>query len=412
MGTTYDNADDRQSEDRRYLPRADAVRREADRADRELLTAKDQAAGHVKDNTRLYALVVAAVFVIGLTAVKSANTYLAPLLNNPARISAAAGALANGTNYLTYDLNIETRQLKHEMIAGMDRAPEVAVLGASHWQEGHGYLAPGIDYFNAHVHRDYYEDILGVTEMFVRYGKLPKKMIITIRDNQFVPVSYRTDFLWVPGLDDYRAMAKRLGLEPHDAYIYGLTPQLRQLFSLPLLKDNIDRYIASPEEPGPTDMKVHPALDVLFPDGSIQWSDNHNAAFTQERSRQLSLSFAEQRRNDPPRIDAEGVKQVDALLGFLVDKGVEVYLAHPPFNPVYWDALQGAPYMTGIRKVEEITKAYAAKYGLKIIGGFDPHKLGCTEEMYIDGEHSRPECLVRIINQFIEHDTELRGSLR
>ncbi len=411
MGTTYDSVDDRQSEDRRYLPRADAGRREADKSDRELLTEKDQAAGDITDNTGIYALVVAAIFVIGLTAVKSANTYLAPLLNNPTKISAAAGVLASGTNHLTYDLNIETRQLKHEMIAGMDRAPEVAVLGASHWQEGHGYLAPGIDYFNAHVHRDYYEDILGVTEMFVRYGKLPKKMIITIRDNQFLPVKYRTDFLWVPGLDDYRAMAKRLGLKPHDEYIYGLTPQLRQLFSLPLLKGNIDRYLASPVKPGPTEVKVHPTLDVLFPDGSIQWSDIHNAAFTQERSRELSLSFAEQRRNDPPRIDVEGVKQVDTLLGFLVDKGVEVYLAHPPFNPVYWDALQGSPYMTGIRKVEEITKAYAAKYGFKIIGGFDPHKLGCTKEMYIDGEHSRPECLAKIIKQFIEHDTKLRGSL-
>ena len=60
--------------------------------------------------------------------------------------------------------------------------------------------------------------------------------------------------------------------------------------------------------------------------------------------------------------------------------------------------------MEGVRKVEELTKMYAAKYDFKVIGGFDPHKVGCTKEQYIDSEHSRPECLARIIDEFLAHN--------
>ncbi|MGI9465329.1 MAG: hypothetical protein ACR2OM_15410, partial [Aestuariivirgaceae bacterium] len=351
-----------------------------------------------------YVLLVAAIFIIALSVVQTANVTLAPLLNDPSKIDEVAGILASDRTYYTYDLNIETRRLRHQHIQRLNRTPEVAVLGASHWQEGHSYLGKHADLYNAHVHRDYYEDILAVTEMFVRYGKLPPKMIITIRDNLFTPVDDRTDFLWVPVLADYRAMATRLGIPAHDAYTNGITPQLRQRLSLPLLQANIERYMRAPIKPYSSTEKSHPTLDTLLPDGSIQWSTLHNEAFTAERSRREALAFAEQRRNHPPVLDEMGVASVDKLLEFLSEAGVEVYLAHPPFNPIYWDTLQGSPYMEGVRRVEDLTKMYAAKYNFKVIGGFNPHKVGCTEEQYIDAEHSRPECLARIIDEFLTLD--------
>jgi len=325
-------------------------------------------------------------------------------LNDDKKVEEVGKILASGQSYLTYDLNIETRGLKHSLIEGLPQVPELAVLGASHWQEAPASLAGDVRMFNAHVHRDYFEDILGVTNMFVRVGKLPKKMIITIRDNQFKPFHKRTDWLWVPIMKDYQEMATRLNLPVMEYYPNGMTPQVRQKLSLPLLKANVERYLEAPIAPGATDLRIHPTLDTLHSDGSITWSTLHHQAFTPERARAEALAHAYAQRPNAPGIDPVGRQSVDATLAFLKEQGVQVYLAHPPFSPIYWDAVQGSPYMDGIDDIRQMTLDWSKKYDMPVIGGFDPAKTGCTADMYIDGEHSNSVCLGKIITQFLELD--------
>lgn len=390
--------------DRRLLPRAENGMRASDIAERELISEEAVPPAERSESGMKYVLLVAMLFLIGLYGVFSASKYLAPVLNDDQKIEKVGKVLASGQNYLTYDLNIETRLLKHSLIEGLPQTPELAVLGASHWQEAPASLAGDVQMFNAHVHRDYFEDILGVTNMFVRVGKLPKKMIITIRDNQFKPFHKRTDWLWVPIMKDYQEMAARLNLPIMNYYPNGLTPQVRQKLSLPLLKANVERYLAAPVAPGPSDLNVHPTLDTLHADGSITWSTLHQQAFTPERAKAEALAHAYAQRPYAPGIDPIGRQSVDAVFAFLKEQGVEVYLAHPPFNPIYWEAVQGSPYMDGIEDIRQMTREWSEKYDMPIIGGFDPAKTGCTADMYIDGEHSNSVCLGKIITQFLELD--------
>ncbi len=77
------------------------------------------------------------------------------------------------------------------------------VLGASQWQEAHAGLVKLERMYNGHIHRDYWEDLLGAVEVYARNKRLPKRMIIAIRDKQFTPVELRKDFLWEPGIPNY-----------------------------------------------------------------------------------------------------------------------------------------------------------------------------------------------------------------
>ena len=404
MDVTADSSNQRTGGDRRLLPRAENGKRASDIAERELISDEVVPVAARSESGMKYVLLVAMLFVIGLFGVYSANKHLAPVLNDDEKVAEVGKILAGGENYLTYDLNIETRVLKHSLIESLPETPELAVLGASHWQEAPATLAGDVKMFNAHVHRDYFEDILGVTNMFVRVGKLPKKMIITIRDNQFKPFHKRTDWLWVPIMKDYQEMATRLNLPIMNYYPNGMTPQVRQKLSLPLLKANVERYLAAPVAPGASNLQVHPTLDTLHPDGSITWSTLHQQAFTPERARAEALAHAYSQRPNAPGIDPIGRQSVDATLAFLKEQGVEVYLAHPPFNPIYWDAVQGSPYMDGIDDIRQMTRDWSEKFDMPIIGGFDPAKTGCTADMYIDGEHSNSVCLGKIITQFLELD--------
>ncbi len=342
---------------------------------------------------RLYLLVAFILATCGLGIVAVANRSYAPEMYDASRLGIIADAFSNGQNYAVFDLNINIRKLREEQISRLSLTPNIVILGASQWQEARTDLLANRHALNAHVHRDYYEDVLGVVELLVRNDKLPRDLVITIRDRLFTPVAQRTDTLWLPGIPYYTAMAERLSLDPHKFVETQPLQRPRELISLAMLFTNAARWHNADNRPHPTLSSGHTDLDLLRPDGSIRWSDEHQALFTQDRSRKLSLAHADASRNRPPLIDARGVQALDTLLTYLNLRGVRVHLAHPPFNPIYFDRVQDTPYMDGLREVEAVTRELAAKHKLGLVGSFDPADLGCTADMFIDAEHANASCL-------------------
>ncbi|MEM7633692.1 MAG: hypothetical protein AAF299_03965 [Pseudomonadota bacterium] len=359
-----------------------------------------ETSGKIAGHPGRYLAVFALLATLGLAAIWQGNRYFYPMLFNDEMIVEVAEAHTQGRNYGVFDLNINIRDLRNATIERMTGTPDLVVLGASHWQEAHTDLLPQYNFYNSHVHRDYYEDMMAVTEMWVRHDKLPKEMIITIRDNLFTPVSERTDFLWYPGIKYYRDFASRIGFEPHASWQTLPYQTWRELVSLPLLWSQAKHQLQSDVMPHATDERQFDGLDTLLPGGSILWSGEHKRMFTADRARDEALKFAAARRNDPPKIDPKGLVHMEALFDFLTKQGVKVTLAHPQFNPVFWDAVQGSPYMDGLRKIEQITQDWSKKYGFAVMGGFSPDSVGCRAEQYIDAEHGDPACLGALLAQY------------
>ncbi|MGE0701530.1 MAG: hypothetical protein AB7O57_20705, partial [Hyphomicrobiaceae bacterium] len=337
-----------------------------------------------------------------LGVIAEANRRYAPEMYETDYMETIADAFESGDNYAVFDLNINIRKLREEQWKRLDHKPRLLVLGASQWQEAHKEMLPGHDWLNGHVHRDYYEDVLGMVELLVRHDKLPKDMVITVRDRLFTPVASRTDYLWLPGIPYYQAMADRLSL-PRLSFLETYPLQRpRELLSLPMLFNNATRWHNAKDWPYPTTKKQLAVLDVLHPDGSITWSEEHRALFTQERSERLAVAHADASRNKPPVIDPKGVEALDRLLAYLAVRGVRVHLAHPPFNPIFFERVQGSPFMRGLADVEAVTRELAAKHKLNIVGSFDPSTIGCTAEMYIDAEHSSGACLEHLLGEIAD----------
>ena len=104
---------------------------------------------------------------------------------------------------------------------------------------------------------------------------------------------------------------------------------------------------------------------------------------------------------------------MEFLFEYLKKKGVKITLAHPQFNPIFWEAVQGTEYMVGLKKIEDLTKSWAEKYGFGLVGGFSPADVGCKAEQYIDAEHGDPACLGMLLMQYRMQSDEfkLRGAL-
>lgn len=355
-----------------------------------------------KSPERPFAYVCAFLVITGLClfGVWQGNRKFAPEMYHSSGPIAFAEAFDRGENFATFDLNINIREMRNEQISRFKKTPEVAVLGASHWQEAHVELLPEMDFYNAHVHRDYYEDMPAVVEMFERHNRLPRKLIIAIRDRLFTPVADRTDFLWLPGIPYYEAIAPRLGIKAHAYWETAPVQRWREMASVRMLYSNVLRWYKAPVKPHATKKDHFETLDVLLPGGSIHWSGQHNRLFTQERSRRLATEFANQNFASPPKIDPKGIETMDRLLAYLKKKNVEVAFVHPPFNPIYYDRVKNGAYRTGLARIEKITQNFAKKYGFKVFGSFDPAQVGCTKEMYIDAEHANSACLGKIFKQY------------
>jgi hypothetical protein len=349
----------------------------------------------------LYAASLLAFIAAGVFGVWKANVAFAPEMYGDRGMAPAAAAFSEGKNYAVFDLNINIRQLREEHVARFAETPDVVLLGASHWQEAHAGLIRSERMYNGHIHRDYWEDLLGTVEVYVRNKQLPKRMIIA-------PIEQRKDFLWEPGIPNYEKMSGRLELKTQSAWRTYAWQRMKEKLSLSMLYTNITRWYNATQLPHATSKRHFQSLDTLLPDGSILWSSDHQAIFTAERTANESRAFAERRRNDPPMIDKKGVAAFDTLLTFLKSKGVQVILVHPPFNPQFYDAVQGGSYSAGLDKIRDITRDLAAKHGLKIIGEFNPHAVGCTADMYIDAEHGNSACLQKIFDQYEAILPELR----
>lgn len=348
-----------------------------------------------------YVFLMVLVVVGVLTGIAVANHSLTPLIYQEPAQAEVARTLHNGQNYALYDLNFEIRGVRRHQIRLMTKTPELIILGASHWQEAHAGLVPGVDFFNAHVHRDYYDDPIGMVGHLLDYNRLPKTLVISVRDATFTPVAERTDYLWLGGIPSFRAMEPRLGLPKRPWYEdYHLQPVL-DLFSLRLAITGGLRELRAQNWPGPTDADFAEDLDIFMADGSIRWSGEHLAAFTPEYVRDRALEMAQHVRRHPPRINTDTVDAFRRMLALLQNHDVDVVLAHPPFNPQFHDAVAGSGYADHLQAVEALTRDLAAQYGARTAGSFDPARVGCTADMYIDSEHSRPVCLQKLLAQVV-----------
>jgi hypothetical protein len=355
---------------------------------------------------RKYLIAAATLAAAGVALVFEGNRqFNAPMYDENGMLPAAE-AFARGENYANFDLNINIRKLRDLHIARMTETPDVVLFGASHWQEAHKDLLPGYKWYNSHIHREFWQDLFAMTYMWESHDRLPKKLIIALRDNIFAPIESRPDYLWEPGIPYWRAMADKMGIEKESWWRSYAWHRIRERFSFSMLYGNIARWANSGEQPHASKETKFSELDVILPDGSVLWSQEHMNVFTPERTLKESLTYAEYKIKHPPLIEQKGVENFDKLLKYLTDKGVTIYFAQPPYNPQFWDKVQGTAYMEGLKPVLDVQNALAAKYGIKTIGSFNPHDIGCVRENYIDSEHANPDCLKHIFNQFAKLDAK------
>lgn len=342
----------------------------------------------------LLLLVLAAALVAAVGAV---NYRLNPLVYDRQYIRQVAAALDSGQNFANYDPNLNWRALRREEIRRWTSTPDVIVFGGSRWWEAHQDMIAGKSFKNMWVSNDQAEDAMALAYLLEQAGRLPKTMILSLRFISFQPPAARDTPEWQEWAPEYRAMARRLGIEPH-SYLQSIPIRAwSSMFYAPGAYDRAQQIAKVDAKPGPTSDMQRQNLEILASDGSVYWSRTSEAKFTKKFVDKAVAAELKRIGNTAPAIDPSLVDAFGKTVAYLQSKGVRVVLAQTPYHPAFWSTIRDRPFGKLLLHLESIADDMARRYGVASVGGYDPQRLGCTADQYLDQIHPRPACVRKVL---------------
>jgi hypothetical protein len=361
-----------------------------------LNTSGDRKPRKTRSNPILVFLGVTLLILVGVTAL---NYWLNPLTYNHTEQQKAAKLLAAGHSIAIPDSNLDWRELRREHIRLMPTSPDVVIFGGSRWQEATGDVAPGKHVYNAFVSNDHFEDMMAIAELLDASKRMPKTLVLSVRFSTFEYLDRREAWWWKSFSPEYRAMAERLGVTPHSRWNLSPAAKWGHLLSGDALLNKLKQYRMVETRWRLADSAPDPVLDVVGPDGALQFSSRHLHITTPDYAEEDATNAAAAQRAKRLKINQELLGQFEKLLLFLKNREVRVVLAQTPFHPAFLNGIKGSAYHEDLMRIEREINSIAARTGTTVVGSFDAVKEGCDRSDYRDFNHSSVRCLRRLVAQ-------------
>lgn len=349
--------------------------------------------------TKKYIFLFLSIFLGGLSIVVFPNYFLNPLTYSNSELAKAGAALESGKNIAFPEPTLDFRNLRRSHIEQMTETPEIVIFSGSRWQEATDDIAPGHDLYNAFVSSDHLEDMLAISELLHANNRMPKTLVLSVRYTTFDYVGQRGKSSWKSFSPQYRAMAKKLGVEPHPWIKTTPYNKWLNLLSLDALFENISGYSEIPILWKVTENSNDPLLDVIGSDGGLRFSGRHIAILTPEYVTRNAVENAAQDVKRRIEINPKSLEDLKRLLVFLQKLDVRVVFAQTPFHPEYYRRIKSSKYFEDIVQVEAEMNRISESFGLTVVGSFDPDVVGCGPEDFRDYHHANFGCVKRIFDQ-------------
>ncbi|MGW6928419.1 hypothetical protein ACWGE0_00045 [Lentzea sp. NPDC054927] len=348
----------------------------------------------------MYVLVVVLLAAAVFAAVGSANARLNPYVYDDKAIAEIAQGLADGKNLANYDPNIDLRKVRKATIERMTTTPDVVIFGGSRWQEARSEIVPGgHKVFNAFVSNDQVEDMLALTNILDKAGRLPKTMVFSLRFVSLQPVPQRTTYDWKGWQSDYVEMARRLGVPPVSYADRAPVQQVSGQYSFPDLFSRWLQVDAAASGPRMTAESETENLDIIAADGSLHWSGESKAKFTKAFVDKFVDGEILRAGPTKPGIDRGEVELMGKLIDWLNAKGVKVFVAQSPYHPGYWQRIQSYPFAKTLHGLQAVASELQATHGAIAYNHYDPAGYpNCGPENFVDHIHPTWQCMQDVFN--------------
>jgi len=335
-------------------------------------------------------------FIIGLTNYELDNAHLfdsEEFLDSVINIIRLGKNVANIKNY-------DERLFQKKYIEQLTVAPEIIILGSSRvLQIGPKHLNND-NLFNHGVSGAVLQDILAIYYPYHHKKIKPKKIVLGL--DPWILNKNNNEFRWQTIKGEYSKMIDFLQIKEHESkqktYFSYEKNLVKELFSFKYFIESIkdrNQYCT------PTIENIS-SNQILTTNGTRSYSYS-----TRQRSQKnindlaniygkgASISWL----NNFEKIDPELKSNLLTLIQYLLKERIKITLYLPPFHPKTYKSIIDDDELLIVKKVEKYFREVGKKYGLEIIGSYDPDNIEFKEGDFYDGLHAKEESLLKLFKK-------------
>lgn len=299
-------------------------------------------------------------------------------------------------NNITNLYNYDERLLEKYLINNSNFCPDVLVIGSSRVMLINSSDFKKQTFLNNAVSGASIEDLLAIYQMYEQKKCLPKKIIIGL-DPWTLNVN-NDQTRWSTLNHEYYILYNKLTNNNIVAKDEHVGSEFLQLVSPSYFKGSFEKLRLVTSKPIATTTKINNTFTKLV-DGSITYDLKYRSA-TPDEVEKRALEFISG--------DIYSIEKFDKLspeIKFLLEKfiehlrskHIEISLFLAPYHPKVYSFIAKSDKYSKVIESESYYRNLGLKYGIKVIGSFNPKKLNMDNSYFYDGMHCNEKGIEKII---------------
>jgi hypothetical protein len=292
--------------------------------------------------------------------------------------------------YVTNFGNYDERLCQLELIRLKSVRPHTVIIGSSRTMLFNSRDFPENTLFNNSVSGASMEDIVSIYQIYKEYKKLPEKIIIGIDPWTFNDLSDQNRWMSIASYYD-----RFNHVESHES---NELMKYKELFSFSYFQSSLKlmpKLLNGNLDPIPT-TNSHNISATKLTDGGLVYDQ----LFRESSAKEIDNRIDEYMAGDIfsienfKSISSKNWSNFNKLISELEQKRVEVEFIFIPYAPKVFERVKNYPM---VLKTEVMVNEFAQLHKIKVLGSFNPNKLGMDKSYFYDGMHCKEEGLKKII---------------
>lgn len=292
--------------------------------------------------------------------------------------------------------NYNERLLNKYLINNSLFCPDILVIGSSRVMLLNTSDFKEQTFFNNGVSGASIQDLLAIYEMYEQKKCLPKKIIIGL-DPWTLNIN-NGQSRWMTLNQEYFILYNQLTNKNIVTEEEHIESKYFQLVSPSYFKGSLKKILLASSEPIATNTKINKTFTRLV-DGSITYDLEYRSATPDE---------IEKKAEDYISGDIYSIEKFDKLspeIKFLLEKFIEhlrnnhieisIFLA--PYHPKIYSFVAKSEKYSQIIESEIYYRDLGLKYGIEVIGSFNPNRLNMDGSYFYDGMHCNEKGIEKIL---------------
>lgn len=289
-------------------------------------------------------------------------------------------------NNITNVTNYDERLLQKFLIHNSTFCPDVLVLGSSRVMLINSTYFKGQTFFNNGVSGASIEDLLSIYQMYDGKKCQPKKIILGL-DPWTLNIN-NNQTRWTTLTPEYYLLYNKLtnrNVIPQNEFI---NLKFLQLISPSYFKNSFKSMFLDSDKPIITTSKINNTFTKCA-DGSISYDLKYRSATLNEIEKK-AISFISGDIYSIEKFDKLSPEIIFLLENFikhLKTKHIEISFFLAPYHPKVYSFIAKSKKYRQVIDSENYFRNLGKKYGIPVVGSYNPDKLNMSNSYFYDGMH-------------------------